>query len=30
MDQFATTVKVDVQFEELTALVIGTNINDDL
>jgi len=30
MDQFATTVKVDVQFEELTALVLGTNINDDL
>lgn len=30
MDQFATTVKVDVQFEELTALVLGTNISDEL
>ncbi|HUX16500.1 MAG TPA: hypothetical protein VMW52_08500 [Phycisphaerae bacterium] len=30
MNQFATTVKADVQFEELTALVLGTNINDEL
>jgi hypothetical protein len=30
VDQFATTVKADVQFEELTALVLATNVADTL
>lgn len=30
VDQFATTVKADVKFEELTALVVGNNISDML